>query len=145
MTTTHTTRSTAGRLARMAVSSTAASAVDLVTLLSLVNLVHLWPGAAGTLGCLAGGTVNFVLNRSWVFRSRGAGWLGQLLRYGLLVVLGGALAAGAVIQLGVAALGLPVLLAKAIAAALVLACWNYPVSAHLVFRPTNKEACHGHQ
>jgi putative flippase GtrA len=128
----------------MAASSSAASVVDLATLFTLLHLLHLWPGAAGALGCMAGGAVNFALNRRWVFgdlqRQHGAHWRGQLLRYALLVVLGGALGSGLVIQLTVAGLGLPVIVAKAIAAALVLACWNYPVSARLVFNARGKGA-----
>jgi len=122
------------RLARMAASSTAASAVDLVTLFAVLQLLPLWPGAAGAVGCVAGGAVNFALCRGWVFRDRGEGWLGQILRYALLVVLAGALLAGVVIQLATAVIGLPVLLAKGISAALVLVCWNYPISNRLVFR-----------
>ena len=118
----------------MVLSSTAASAVDLATLLGLLHLAHLAAGLAGAAGCVAGGVVNFALNRAFVFRRGGRGWLGQLLRYAVLVVLAGALIAGGIIQLGVTVLGLPVLAAKAIAAALVLGCWNYPVSARLVFR-----------
>ena len=127
-------RRTPGRLLRMAASSSAASIVDLLTLLSLVKLCQLWPGPAGAIGCLAGGAVNFALNRRWVFCQRDGRWGRQLLSYVLLVVLGGALGAGALIHLAIALLGLPVLLAKAIAAALVLACWTYPISSRLVFR-----------
>jgi putative flippase GtrA len=130
-----------GRLARLALSSVAASVVDLGTLLLLLHLFQLWPGVAGGLGCVAGGAVNFTLNRRWVFDARTGGWLTQLLRYGLLVVLGGALIAGAAIQLAVALLGLPVLLAKGIAAVLVLACWNYPVSSRLVFDKGGHHVC----
>jgi putative flippase GtrA len=122
------------KLLRMAASSTAASAVDLVTLFTVLQLLPLWPGAAGAVGCVAGGAVNFALCRGWVFQKRGEGWLGQLWRYAILVVLAGALLAGAVIQLATAVVGLPVLLAKGISAALVLACWNYPISARLVFK-----------
>lgn len=122
------------RLARLVVSSSAASVVDLLTLFTLINLLPIWPGAAGAAGCIAGGAVNFLLNRNWVFTRRSGGWLGQLLRYGLLVVLGGALVAGTMIHVGIVVLGLPVLLAKGVSAALVLTCWNYPISARLVFR-----------
>jgi len=131
---------TVGPIFRMALCSSAATAVDLATLCGLIKVFGLWPGAAGVLGCLAGGAVNFALNRKWVFPSSDRRWLGPLLRYGLLVVLGGALVAGGLIQLGIAVLGLPVLLAKGAAAALVLACWNYPVSARLVFARSREKA-----
>ena len=54
--------------------------------------------------------------------------------YGLLIVLGGAVLGGAVIHVAVALLAMSMLGAKLLAAALVFVCWNYPVSALVVFK-----------
>jgi putative flippase GtrA len=124
----------AERVARLLASSAAATAVDVAVLLVLVGVGRIAPGLAAVLGCLAGGVVGFVLARRFVFEARGRDWLRQVAAYGLLVVLGGALIAGLLVHVATAGMGAPVLLAKAIAACLVLAGWNYPLSAYVVFR-----------
>jgi putative flippase GtrA len=122
-----------GRGVRIVISSMAASAADFVTLLTLVGLAHLAAGAAAAIGCLVGGGVNFALNRRWVFSANGSG-VGQLNRYFLFVVLGGAVLVGGLVHLAVQRLGAPVLLARVVVSLIVLFGWNYPVSKHLVFR-----------
>ena len=128
------------RAARAATSSALASAADVVVLLALVRTAHVKVGLAAALGCLAGGTVNFLITRRWVFRPRTPGpasarrTLQQMALYGLLIVLGGAVLGGAVIHVAVALLAMSMLGAKLLAAALVFICWNYPVSALVVFK-----------
>jgi putative flippase GtrA len=130
----------AGRLLRAlraATSSALASVTDIAVLLILVNTAHLTVGIAAALACLAGGTVNFAVKRRWVFRgaaARGRSAARQLILYGLLVVAGGAFLAGVVVQVAIARFAMPMLAAKALAAVVVFCLWNYPVSAHVVFK-----------
>jgi putative flippase GtrA len=121
------------RVARSAISGVVASGVDVVTLLALVHVTQMAAGLAAGVGCLAGGVANFALARQWVFGARGNA-ARQLVLYGLLVVGGGALASGAVVQVATVTLGLSVLAAKLAAAILVFFGWNYPISSRLVFR-----------
>lgn len=118
---------------RMLATSTASTAVDVVTLLALAGMLAVPAGTAAVLGCLAGGVVSFVLSRHYVFGAAAGCWKKQLLGYGVLVVLGGALLSGAIVRATVLHLGAPVLLAKGVAATVVMVAWNYPLSARLIF------------
>ena len=120
---------------RIVIASTAATLADAVTLLSLVRGAHLGAGAAAVLGCLAGGAVNFTLTRRWVFGVEDArSAVRQVVLYGVFVVLGGAVLVGGLVHLAVQRSGAPLLLARALAAVVVLAAWNYPLSSLLIFR-----------
>ena len=144
-------KSAAARVGRALGSSTAASAVDVIALLVLARTTHLAAGVAAALACVLGGAVNFALNRTWVFAddapsargTRGGNPLRQLALYSLLVVIGGALLGGAVVQLATVTLGLSLLAAKAVSAVLVFVGWNYPVASFVVFNshplPPSKE------
>lgn len=119
---------------RALTASIAATALDVVTLLALVRVAHVTAGLAAAAGCIAGGALNFVLSRRWVFAARGRSATRQLAAYGVLVVLGSAVMAGVLVHAGTALLGAPILAAKATAAALVFVTWTYPVSERVVFR-----------
>jgi putative flippase GtrA len=121
------------RFVKAITSSVLASAIDVATLLLLVKLSHLAAGIAAGIGCLVGGVANFTLSRSWVFDAPGrrGGALRQLAAYGLLVVVGGALLGGAIVQLSIG-FGISLLAAKLVAATVTFAFWNYPI-AGLVF------------
>ena len=125
-----------GRPLKLVIASTAATAADFLTLLFLVRAVHLGAGVAAVLGCLVGGALNFTLARQWVFD--GAGEAGpmwrQIVAYGACVVLGGAVLVGGLVHLAVQRSGAPLLLARALAAVVVLAAWTYPLSSLLIFR-----------
>jgi putative flippase GtrA len=126
-------KSAAGRVGRALGSSAAASAVDLVTLLVLARTTQLAVGVSAGVACLLGGAVNFALNRTWVFPTRRGNALKQLALYAILVVIGGALLGGAVVQLATVTLGLSLIVAKAASATLVFVGWNYPIASRFIF------------
>jgi putative flippase GtrA len=121
------------RTKRMLTASTVATAVDVAVLFALVTGFTLRPGPAAICGCLAGGIVSFLMCRNYVFERPRGSWLGQLVAYITLVVVGGALLSGGIVQLATSSFGAPVLVAKAIAAAIVMLGWNWPVSARVFF------------
>jgi putative flippase GtrA len=121
------------RLVRVVIAGGGATAIDTIVLAALYYGVDVAPGSAAVLGCLAGGAVNFVLNRRWVFGATDGAWLRQAALYAGIIVGGGAVISG----LTVAALhvaSLPLLLAKVGAIGIVLVAWTYPMSARVVFR-----------
>ena len=120
------------RAARVAAASLAASATDL-GVLSFSRRAGAAVWLAALLGCLAGGAANYAALRRKVFANRTAGVASSAVRYGLLVVLGGALLTSALVSLGVA-LGLPFMVARLGVAVVVVALWNYPISSRVVFK-----------
>lgn len=122
------------RLARLATASGVATAVDTAVLLLLVAGAGLAPGPAAVVGCLAGGAVNFAVSRRWVFRAHARRWWPQALRYGVIVVGGGALVSGLAVA-ALTAVGAPLLLAKAVAIVTTMTAWTYPMAARVVFAP----------
>lgn len=117
---------------RVAAASIAASATDL-GVLSVSRRAGAAVWLAALLGCLAGGAANYAALRRKVFAGRGSGVASSAIRYGLLVVLGGALLTSALVSLGVA-LGLPFMVARLGVAVVVLALWSYPISSRVVFK-----------
>ncbi len=118
---------------RAGIASLLASVVDLATLLLIAQTAHVAAGLAVALGCLAGGAVNFALSRRWVFRTRGAGRRRQFALYGFVIVGGGAVLAGLLVQLATTTLGAPLLPARCAIAVVLFVCWNYPLSSLVVF------------
>jgi len=125
----------ASRLVRLVVASGTATAVDTAVLFGLCRVGGLGPGLAAFVGCVAGGAVNFAINRRWVFSGGARSWLVQAASYGLVVVGGGAVVTGVAVAAGVG-LGLPLGVAKAGATVLALVTWTYPMSARVVFAPS---------
>lgn len=121
------------RVLRLGISSGAATMVDTALLFVLVHATGFAPGPAALLGSLAGGAVNFAINRRWVF-AVGGGWLGQALRYFAIVVGGGAVVSAAAVA-ALCALGLPLLIAKGAAVLITMAAWTYPMASRVVFAP----------
>ncbi len=118
--------------ARMLLTGVAATLVDVTTLMALAVVGWIPIGLAAVTGAFAGGAANFFMIRRWVFAVRGA-WLKQFVLYNLCVVAAGALLCGGIVHVAVHA-GLAVVAAKGIASIVTLIVWNYPVSAHVVFR-----------
>jgi putative flippase GtrA len=121
------------RLLKALTSGAAATVIDVLTLAALVRLSHLAAGVAAAIGCLVGGLSNFILARRWVFAARDGNPARQLALYGVLIVLGGAVLGGTIVEMGVG-FGASIVAAKVVATVLVFLLWNYPISARLVFR-----------
>jgi putative flippase GtrA len=123
---------------RVLASSGAATVTDVVMLLLLTG-IRVPVMLATTLGCLAGGVVNFFVSRRYVFRParavedrRQAAVVGrQLAFYAVVVVGAGAFFSGLLVDAIHSGTGAPLLGAKALAAVLMLLGWNYPVSKRL--------------
>jgi putative flippase GtrA len=118
------------RLVRVVLAGGIATAVDALVLGILYFACDVPAGRAALAGALAGGAVNFVLNRTWVFSVTGSWWR-QALLYGMVVVGGAVL--GSAIVATVHGFGVPVMLAKVAAIGIVLVAWTYPMSARVVF------------
>jgi putative flippase GtrA len=124
---------------RLLVASGLATAADTAILVALARGAGLRPGLAAAIGCLAGGLVNFVMTRSWVFTAGDRAWVPQALRYGVIVVGGGAAVSGLAVA-ALCAAGAPLLIAKAIAVVVTMALWTYPLAARVVFAPARAPA-----
>jgi putative flippase GtrA len=80
--------------------------IDWLCLVTLTSIAHVEAGAAAVVGYLAGGVVNYVLSRRFVFRSVATG--SSQVREGLLFALScglGALLTGAVVHVSGPVLG----------------------------------------
>jgi putative flippase GtrA len=136
------------RFVRMVGCGGAATAVDTALLLALYRSGATSAGIAAVIGCMIGGLVNYLLNRTYVFgdgRSDRA-WPGEALRYGSIVVGGGAVVSGIVVAAATGA-GVPVLVAKLVAIAVTMVAWTYPMSSRVVFAarpsPIHMPSCSG--
>jgi putative flippase GtrA len=106
----------------------------LVDLGTLVLLAHAGVAVAiaAFAGCCTGAIANFTLNKYVAFRDRTPIGVGQLLRFTLVAVATGLLTAAGMQLLDVQ-LGVPLVVAKLICAAVVFAAWTYPAQRRLVF------------
>lgn len=84
-----------------------------------------------TVSFLAGFLVSFLLNKTWVFESRGR-TKGQLLRYSLLASIN-LILSNIILWVLVDRLGLVYLIAKIIVMTMV-AVWNYVLFSRLIFK-----------
>jgi phosphatidylglycerophosphate synthase/putative flippase GtrA len=120
-----------GTVFRGVVSASAATLFDFVVVVLLVSLTPLSPPAATLLGCVAGGLLNFSVNRVWAFMVEGS-YFQQGSRY--LFVSGTSALLNAV---GVAVLLLlPITdyrLAWLMVRVTIFLTWNYPLQRGYVF------------
>lgn len=116
---------------RFLAASVCATTTDAIVLFACHHLLAIDAGIATIAGCLAGGLVNFMLGRSWVFADRRASWWRTVASYLIVVVGGAALISGAVVA-ALAALAIPVVLAKAAAVLLTMLVWTYPMSSRVI-------------
>ena len=121
------------RLLRVVMAGGIATALDTLVLAALFFAYDVSAGQAALCGSLAGGAVNFVLNRKFVFGATQGDWRRQALLYAVVVVGGGAIVS-AVAVAAMHGVGIPVMLAKLGAIGVVLVAWTYPMSARVVFR-----------
>jgi putative flippase GtrA len=118
---------------KVGLSGVLATAIDVATLVVLVELVRVHVTPAAFLAATMGGATNFLVNKYWAFRDRSRIDLRQVATYALVALVTAMFVAASVHVLAVL-VGLPYLLAKAIAAGLVFLFWSYPAQARLVFR-----------
>lgn len=113
-------------------SSLIASATDFGITILTVNLFGWWYLAASITGTVAGGAVNFYVNRKWVFESRSNAIKWQMLKY-ILVWIGNL----AIVTAGVFILthffNLNYVLAKVISSVLTGISYNYIMQREFIF------------
>jgi len=107
---------------------------DVLTLMGLVAVGVSIPVAA-FLGAAMGAVVCFVLNKYVAFKDRSPINLEQLARFGFVAVTTAFLLA-VMMKLVAVELGVPVLPAKLVCAAIVFFAWTFPAQRRLVFSKT---------
>ena len=120
------------RLMRVGVSGIVATTVDVTALVLLVELLRSHVTIAAFLAASLGGVTNFFINKYWAFGDDAPLQIRQITIYALVSLVTAAFTAAAIHILAVL-IGVPYLIAKAIAAALVFLIWTYPAQARLVF------------
>lgn len=120
------------RLFKVGASGALATAVDVALLVVLVELVGVYVTVAAFLAATAGGVANFLVNKFWAFRDRSRIDLRQVSSYAFVSVTTACFVALSVHVFAVL-MGMPYLIAKAVAAFLVFLLWSYPAQAKLVF------------
>jgi len=107
--------------------------VDFGTMILLVEALGAPPTAAAAVGATLGGVTNFILGRSWIFRSRSGAASWQAARYAM--VSGCSAAWNALGEHIVHDLGhVRYLVARAFVAFAVGVLWNFPMHRRFVFR-----------
>ena len=109
----------------------AATTLDVGLLVLLVHHEMAIPLAA-FIAALAGAALNFAVNKYLAFRDTSPINLPQLLRFNVVVVVAALFMAGAM-KLVAVRLGVPMVLAKLVCAALVFGLWTYPAQRRFVF------------
>ena len=120
------------RMMRVGVSGIVATTVDVTALVLLVELLRSHVTIAAFLAAALGGVTNFFINKYWAFDDDAPLQIRQVTIYALVSLVTAAFTAAAIHILAVL-IGVPYLIAKAIAAALVFLIWTYPAQAKLVF------------
>jgi phosphatidylglycerophosphate synthase/putative flippase GtrA len=118
------------RPVRAAVANGVATIVDFAIAASLVYVFERHASLATALGCVVGAVTSFVLSRVWAFAAGGA-WGPQVVRYVAVSAATAGLNAGGVALL--ATLGMPFVVAWAIARGVLFATWSYPLQRDFVF------------
>lgn len=119
---------------RSGLAGTAGGAIDLAILVVLVELFGVLPAIATLASALAGAALNFVLNRSWAFRSRGP-VLRQGGHYAIVTAIWIGLSA-LVVHACVGLVRIPYLIARIVADVAVFLGWGFPAS-RWIFRTTS--------
>ena len=113
-------------------ASGVATVADYILYVALVELFAVHYVVAATVTSIFGMALIFVLNKLWIFREAKGGMLGQLVRYCLATLLGGAAVIGCLYLL-VDSMGLPYWLGLIVANLIVFPCWTYPTNRFVVF------------
>jgi putative flippase GtrA len=119
------------RLLSAGIAGVLATGLDLGVLVLLVGR-HMSIPLATFVAALAGGALNFALNKYVAFRDRSPISLGQVARFQFVAVVAALLLAAAM-KIATANPAMPVVVAKLVCAAVVFAIWTYPAQRRLVF------------
>ena len=119
-------------MVRVGLSGVLATLIDVITLIALVELVGVHVTIAAFVAALNGGVTNFLVNKYWAFNDRSRIAIRQVGSYTAVAVVT-ALFVAAAVHVFAVVLGLPYLIAKALAAVTVFLAWSYPAQAKLVF------------
>jgi len=120
---------------RVGVSGMVATGIDVAALIALVEVFRSHVTVAAFIAAALGGVTNFLINKYWAFDDESPLEIRQVAIYALVSLVTAAFTAAAIHILAVL-IGIPYLIAKAIAAALVFILWTYPAQARLVFPET---------
>lgn len=120
-------------MARVGISGVLATLLDVLSLLILVECLSVPVVLAAFLAASIGAVSSFLVNKHWAFRDATPLRLSQIGSF-VGVALGSAIGVAAGIQVFAVMIGLPYLIAKAIAAVLIFVFWSFPVQRRLVFR-----------
>jgi putative flippase GtrA len=113
-------------------SSLIASATDFGVTIMAVNLLGWWYLAASITGTIAGGAVNFYVNRKWVFQSRSKEMKWQVFRY-ILVWAGNLIIVTAGVFMLTHFFNLNYVPAKVLSAVLTGVSYNYIMQKQFIF------------
>jgi putative flippase GtrA len=113
-------------------SGVVATLLDVGALIFLVEVAGVHVTLAAFLAATLGAVTNFLVNKYWAFEDESPFELRQCTLYGLVSLVTAAFVAVSVHILAVM-IGLPYLLAKAVAAVLVFLVWSYPAQVKIVF------------
>ena len=122
-----------GSLLRNIASSAVATGCDFAVFDLMVSVMSVYPGLATGAGCIVGAIINFTINRSWVFKTRDAALVKQMLRYSFVSFTSALLNSGGVMVL----LLIPsseYRLAWLLVRGAVFLTWNFPLHRDYVFR-----------
>ena len=114
-------------------ASLVSSFCDYVVAILLKELMFVPAFFASIIGTLAGGVVNFFINRQWVFRSHNTSLYSQSKRY-FLIWSGNLLLNAVGLYLLIDVGGLYYITAKVITSVLVAMMYNYPLQKKYVFK-----------
>ncbi|WP_412465598.1 GtrA family protein [Pedobacter sp. KLB.chiD] len=113
-------------------SSLVASATDFGVTIMAVNLFGWWYLAASIMGTVAGGVVNFYVNRKWVFESESTAIKWQMLKY-ILVWAGNLIIVTAAVFVLTRFFNLNYVLAKVLSSVLTGISYNYIMQKQFIF------------
>jgi len=114
------------------VASLSASIIDFLTTLVCTQVFHIWYVAGSVIGTTAGGLVNFIMGRNWVFESTARSVKGQLFKY-ILVWTGNLLLTTAGVFMVTHYLHVNPVLSKIIVSCSVGTTYNYLMQKKFVF------------
>jgi len=129
---------------RSQISAFVATIFDYCTLTAWVELAHFYYPYGVAMGCAAGATVNFLLNRYWSFQRSEQVWHHQAFRYTLV-------SAGSLIlnTVGVFLLTefahLYYLASRVMVSIIIALIYNYPLHQFYVFKKRSDHECAIHQ